>query len=156
MDSLLERHLNNMYEVVAMVKQLGLPTWCMTLSCVDLWLPEHIQIIARTQGKSLTNEEVDALSYNERSLILNLNPVDVSKRFQYRDETLFTEIRFTNANPIGKIVYYALHIEFQMRGSSHLYALMWTSEILRLVKEKRDEVLNPSKANYDPKLTELS
>ena len=29
-------------------------------------------------------------------------------------------------------------------------------ELLRLVKEKRDEVLNPSKANYDPKLTELS
>ena len=82
MDSLLERHLNNMYEVVAMVKQLGLPTWFMTLSCVDPWLPEHIQIIARTQGKSLTNKEVDALSYNERCLILNLNPVDVAKGFQ--------------------------------------------------------------------------
>jgi hypothetical protein len=25
-----------MYEVVAMIKQLGIPTWFMTLSCADL------------------------------------------------------------------------------------------------------------------------
>ena len=178
--------------------------------------------------------------------MLNVNPVVVAKHFQYRVET-FTEILLTNANPISKIVYYALRIEFQMRGSPHLHALIWTSdcpelthdtkqayihfidehvqaclpdqsqdpelhefvktyekhshsktcrkyknikcrfnfghfftnktivaetlsddlnpekktstidrqkEILRLVKEKIDEVLNPSKANYNPTLTE--
>ena len=236
-----------MYEVVAMVKQLGIPTWFMTLSCADLRWPELFQIIARTQGKNLTNEQVDALSYNERCSMLNVNPVVVAKHFQYRVETFFTEILLTNANPIGKIVYYALRIEFQMRGSPHLHALIWTSdcpelthdtkeayihfidehvqaclpdqsqdpelhelvktyqkhshsktcrkyknikcrfnfghfftnktivaeplsddlnpekktstidrqkEILRLVKEKIDEVLNPSKANYNPTLTE--
>ena len=236
-----------MYEVVAMVKQLGIPTWFMTLSCADLRWPELFQIIARTQGKNLTNEQVDALSYNERCSMLNVNPVVVAKHFQYRVETFFTEILLTNANPIGKIIYYALRIEFQMRGSPHLHALIWTSdcpelthdtkeayihfidehvqsylpdqsqdpelhelvktyqkhshsktcrkyknikcrfnfghfftnktivaeplsddlnpeektstidrqkEILRLVKEKIDEVLNPSKANYDPTLTE--
>ncbi|XP_068758167.1 uncharacterized protein [Montipora capricornis] len=205
------------------------------------------QIIARTQGKNLTNEQVDALSYNERCSMLNVNPVVVAKHFQYRVETFFTEILLSNTNPIGKIVYYALRIEFQMRGSPHLHALIWTSdcpklthdtkeayiyfidehvqaclpdqnedselheivktyqkhshsktcrkyknmkcrfnfghfftnktivaeplsddldpevktstidrqkEILRLIKEKIDEVLNPSKANYDPTLTE--
>ena len=40
-----------MNEVVAMVKQLGIPTWFMTLSCADLRWPELFQIIARTQGK---------------------------------------------------------------------------------------------------------
>ena len=34
----------------------------------------------------------------------------------------------TNANPIGKIIYYALRVEFQMRGSPHLHALIWTSD----------------------------
>ena len=29
-----------MYEVVAMVKQLGIPTWFMTLSCADLRWPK--------------------------------------------------------------------------------------------------------------------
>ena len=34
-----------MYEVVAMVKQLGIPTWFMTLSRADLRWPELFQII---------------------------------------------------------------------------------------------------------------
>ena len=60
------------YEVVAMVKQLGIPTWFMTLSCADLRWPELFQIIARTQGKNMTDEQVEALSYNERCSMLNL------------------------------------------------------------------------------------
>ena len=50
-----------MYEVVAMVKQLGIPTWFMTLSCADLRWPELFQIISRMQEKDITDEEVDAL-----------------------------------------------------------------------------------------------
>ena len=50
-----------MYEVVAMVKQLGIPTWFMMLSCADLRWPELFQIIAKMQGKKMTNEELDAL-----------------------------------------------------------------------------------------------
>ena len=53
-----------MYEVVAMVKQLGIPTWFMTLSCADLRWPELFQIIARTQGQNMSKEEVEALSYH--------------------------------------------------------------------------------------------
>ena len=54
----------------------------MTLSCADRRCPELFQIMARTQEKSLTNEQVAALSYNERLLMLNLNPVDVAEHFQ--------------------------------------------------------------------------
>ena len=71
-----------MYEVVAMVKQLGIPTWFMTLSCADLRWPELFQIISRMQGKDITDEDVDALSYDEKCKMLNLNPVIVAKHFQ--------------------------------------------------------------------------
>ena len=40
----------------------------------------------------------------------------------------------SNANPIGKIVYYALRIEFHMRGSPHLHALIWTSDCPKLIQ----------------------
>ena len=43
----------------------------------------------------------------------------------------------SNAKPIGKIIYYALRIEFQMRGSPHLHALIWTSDCPRLTSENR-------------------
>lgn len=54
-----------MYEVVAMVKQLGIPTWFVTLSCADLRWPELFQIIARTNGTNMTDEQVEALSYED-------------------------------------------------------------------------------------------
>ena len=99
-----------MYEVIAMVKQLGIPTWFITISCADLKWPELFQILSRIQGKNLTDEQVDALSYNERCQMLNLNPVVVAKHFQYRVETFLSEVLLTKAKPIGKLLYYALHI----------------------------------------------
>ena len=131
-----------MYEVVAMVKQLGIPTWFMTHSCADLRWPELFQIIARTKGNNMTDQEVDALSYHERCSMLNLNPVIVAKHFQYRVETFFRDVLLTNANPVGKIVYYALRIELQMRGSPHLHALIWTSDCPDLTNDTKDAYID--------------
>ena len=78
------------------------------LSCADLRWPELFQIIAKMPGKKMTNEELDALSYNERCQMLSTNPVIVAKHPQYRVETFFNEVLLSKANPIGKIVYYAL------------------------------------------------
>jgi len=64
-----------MREVIAMVKQLGIPTWFM----FHLRWPELFQILARIQGNELTDKQVDALSCNERRPMLNLNPVVVAK-----------------------------------------------------------------------------
>ena len=95
-----------MYEVVAMVKQLGIPAWFMTLSCADLRWPELFKIVARTE------DEIEALSYVERCQMLNPNPVVTAKHFQHRVETFFSEVLLSQSNPIGKITYYALRIEF--------------------------------------------
>ena len=114
----------------------------MTLLCADLRWPELFQIIATTKGKNMTNEEVSALSYSERCSMLNLNPVIVAKHFQYRVKTFFTEVLLSNANPIGKIVYYALRIEFQMRGSPHLHALIWTSDCPKLNEDNKQAYID--------------
>ena len=91
------------------------------ISCADLRWPELFQIIAKMQGKKMTNKDLDALSYNERCQMLNTNPVIVAKHFQYRVETFFNEVLLSKVNLIGKIVYYALHIEFKMRGNLPIY-----------------------------------
>ena len=127
-----------MYEVVAMVKQLGIPTWFMTLSCADLRWPELFKIVARTQGRDITEDAIEALSYTERCHMLNANPVVTAKHFQHRVETFFSEVLLSQINPIGKITYYDLRIEFQMRGSPHLHALIWTSDCPRLTSENID------------------
>ena len=60
-----------------------------------------------------------------------------AKHFQHRVETFFSEV-LSQSNPIGKITYYALRIEFQMRGSPHLHALIWTSDCPKLISENKD------------------
>ena len=127
-----------MYEVVAVVKQLGIPTWFMTLSCADLRWPELFKIVARTQGSDITEDEIEALSYVERCQMLNVNPVVTAKHFQHKVETFFSEVLLSQSNPVGKITYYALRIEFQMRGSPHLHALIWTADCPKLTSENKD------------------
>ena len=44
-----------LFEVLAMVKQLGLPTFFMTLSCADLRWNELITIISKLKGEDLSD-----------------------------------------------------------------------------------------------------
>ena len=90
--------------MVAMVKQLGIPTCFMTLSCADLRWSELFQI-ARTQGRDITEEQIEALSYVERCQLLNSNPVVTAKHFQHRVETFFSDVLLSENNTIGKVIY---------------------------------------------------
>ena len=108
-----------------MVKQLGIPPWFMTITCADFTWPELFLIIARTQGINMTDEKVETLSYFDRCSLLNLNPVLAAEHLQCRAETFF-KVLMRSANPTGKIIYYALRIEFRMKGLLHVHALIWT------------------------------
>ena len=96
--------------------------------------------------------------------MLNLNPVVVAKHFQHRVESFFTEVLLSQSNPIGKIIYYALRVEFQMRGSPHLHALIWTSDCPKLTSDNKDAYIkfidnhvqgNLPDKNTEPELHEL-
>ena len=62
-----------LYDVLAMVKQLGLPTFFLTLSCADLRWKELMQIISRLNKIDFENE--NDMGYFDRCNILNQNPV---------------------------------------------------------------------------------
>ncbi len=79
------------YDLLAMIRQLGTPTWFFTLSAADLKWPDMIQTIARQYSVHYTDEEVAVLSFEERSNWLKRNPVTAARHFQYRLDTLFQE-----------------------------------------------------------------
>ena len=60
----------------------------------------------------------------------------VAKHFQYRVEKFFRDVLLSNPNPTGKIVYYALCIEF------HLHALIWTSDCPELTNDTKDAYID--------------
>ena len=92
--------------VLAMVKQLGQPTFFLTLSCADLKWNELISVISKLNNFNLFEEKVQNLSYRERCKLLNMNPVLVAQHFQFCVEVFFKEI-FVDGS-LGKIKYYVI------------------------------------------------
>ena len=100
-----------LYNVLAMVKQLGIPTYFLTLLRADLRSEELPYIINRLNNLGLRKEELKILSYQERCNLSNNNSVLVPGQFQYKVEVFFREIIFDG--PLGKTKYYAIRIEFK-------------------------------------------
>ena len=113
-----------LYDVLAMVKQLAISTYFLTLSCADLTQEELPYIINKLNSLGLSEEEPKNLTYPERCNLLNNNPVLAARHFQYKVEVFFKEILLDR--PLGKIKYYAVLIEFQERGSLHVHSFLWT------------------------------
>ena len=72
-----------LYDVLDTVKQLGISTYFITLSCVDLRWDELPYIINKFNNLGLNDEELRNLNYLERCNLLSNNPVLVARHFQY-------------------------------------------------------------------------
>ena len=116
------------YDLLAMIRQLGTPTWFFTLSAADMKWPDMIQTIAKQYGVHYTDEQVHALSFDEKSSWLRRNPVTAARHFQYRLNTFFQEFLKSTAKPLGEIVDYGIRIEFQARGSPHAHCVIWVKD----------------------------
>ena len=128
------------YDILAMMSQLGTPTWFFTLSAADMMWPDMIQTIARQSGVFLTDDDVKNLSYEERCTWLRLNPVTAVRHFHYRLETFVKHVIMSNAKPLGEVVDYAIRIEFQARGSPHAHTLLWVKNAPQINVQIDDEV----------------
>ena len=129
-----------LYDVLAMLKSLGIPTWFLTLSAADLHWPEMIQAIARQFGIRVPNDAIDNMSVAEKSLFLRHNPVTGVRMFLHRVENFFSKYLLSSANPIGVITDYVIKIEFQMRGSPHAHCLVWVKNAPKIDKNTDGEV----------------
>ena len=112
-----------LFEVLAMVKQLGIPTFFMTLSCADLRWNELVEIISKLNRLDFSDDVIKNMTYQERCNTLNKNPVLVPRHFQYRVEIFFKVIVLDG--PLRKTTYYAIRVEFQVSGSPHIHSFIW-------------------------------
>ena len=113
------------YDVRAMIKQLGCPTFFLTLSCADMKWKKIPEIISKLNKLNLPKEYLESMNYFEKCELLNSNPVLLARHFQHRVETFFKEILLIPLSTIGKVTYYAIRTEFQVRGSPHVHSSIW-------------------------------
>ena len=117
-----------LFDVVAMIKQLGPPTWWMTFSCADLRWNEIYRILSKLKGQEISDTEIANMTYDEKCKMLNSNPVVVAKHFQYHVECLFRDVLLGSGDPVGKVLYDAIRIKFQFRGSPSAHCFIWIKD----------------------------
>ena len=73
-----------------------------------------IKTIARQYGVMYTDEQVDNLSFEDKSNWLRRNPVRAARHFQYHLNVFFNDFLKSNAKPLGEITDYAITNEFHL------------------------------------------
>ena len=77
-----------LHNILAMVKQIGIPTYFWILSCADLKWKELSYFINRL-NLGLSDGELKPLSYQKRCILVNNNPVLLARHFKYNVEIFF-------------------------------------------------------------------
>ena len=117
-------------DVVAMIRQLGIPTLFLSFSANDLHWTELIV----TLGKLVDNTDYtkalnnNSLSWETRSPLVQSDPVTCVRHFDHR-VSQFIQTVFKHPNsPLGEMEDYLYRVEFQQRGSPHIHMLVWIKQ----------------------------
>ena len=106
---------------------------------IDLRWNELVEIISKLIRLDFSDDVIKNMTYQKGCNTLNKNPVLVARHFQYRVETFFKVIVLDE--PLVKTSYYAIRVEFQVRGSPHIHSFIWILNAPKLSKETKDEYI---------------
>ena len=125
-------------EVMAMIRQLGCATIFLTLSAAETKWSELIVILTQVlENKVITLEEAENMSYEKKCDLIRNDPVTCVRYFEHRLKCLWEIL----SAPCGPFQGYELEdkyvrIEFQVRGSPHVHALLWLKNAPKYDKDK--------------------
>ena len=111
--------------LLAAVKQFGIFTFFTTLSLSDLKWIDTLQVIARQQGRALSEDDVKKMTWNKKWDLLRSNLLTTARHFYHRLQCFFNTILLGPSQPLGKIIHYSYRIEFQQRGSPNAHIVIW-------------------------------
>ncbi|CAG2195295.1 unnamed protein product [Mytilus edulis] len=111
-------------DLLATVRQLGIPTWFATFSAADMRWTEVLQLLVEQQKCAQSLEDLD---WTGKSEVLRNNPVMNAVMFDHRFHTFLKEI-IIKRKIIGNVKDHFHRIEFQQRGSPHAHCLFWIED----------------------------
>lgn len=116
-------------DVFAMIRQLGTPTWFCSFSSAETKWPPLLKCLNKlVKQKSLTDEEVSALTWEEKCILIKSDPVTCARYLEHRFQTFLVNVMKSKMNPIGENVDLFYRVEFQQRGSPHVHILIWIKD----------------------------
>ncbi|XP_061190194.1 uncharacterized protein LOC133198057 [Saccostrea echinata] len=127
-------------DVFAMIRQLGLPTWFISLSSADTRWQDLLKTLATLDGKTLSQEELEDLNWNEKSKLVKQDPVTCARFFDNRVQLFINTFLKSPHNPLGVVTDVFRRVEFQNRGSPHIHMLVWTSDAPKHKENSNEEI----------------
>lgn len=143
--------------LIAMVKNLGAPTWFLTLSCNDLNWDDILRSLLIAAGRP--DENPNDLNFNDKQKLVDEHLVTLSRQFMIRVNAFMRLLKNDDQILGGKLTDFWWRIEFQNRGSPHLHMLCWIENAPNFdTREGRsliNEIVSCSLSNEDDELNEI-
>ncbi len=131
-------------EVLAMIRQIGIPTLFLTLSSAETKWPELLIILSKViNGNDICKQEAEQMSYTDKCELIRKDPVTCARYFDKRIRELFSVLSAPNG-PFGKyvIVDHYIRVEFQHRGSPHVHCLIWLYDAPKYIAGNTESLKN--------------
>ena len=129
-------------DIFAMIRQLSLPTWFMSLSAADTRWTDLLKMLAKlNDGIYYSEKELENLSWQEKTKLVQKDPVTCSRYFDHRVQEFLNTVLKSSCEPIGKLLDYFYRVEFQQRGSPHIHMLIWIENAPTLETNSEREIV---------------
>ena len=129
-------------DIFAMIRQLSLPTWFMSLSAADTRWTDLLKMLAKlNDGIDYSEKELENLSWQEKTKLVQKDPVTCSRFFDHRVQEFLNTVLKSSCEPIGKLLDYFYRVEFQQRGSPHIHMLVWIENAPTLETNSEREIV---------------
>ena len=129
-------------DIFAMIRQLSLPTWFMSLSAADTRWTDLLKMLAKlNDGIEYSEEELEHLTWQEKTKLVQKDPVTCSRYFDHRVQEFLNTVLKSSCEPIGKLLDFFYRVEFQQRGSPHIHMLVWIENAPTLETHSEKEIV---------------
>ena len=129
-------------DIFAMIRQLSLPAWFMSLSAADTRWTDLLKMLAKlNDGIYYSEKELENLSWQEKTKLVQKDPVTCSRYFDHRVQEFLNTVLKSSCEPIGKLLDYFYRVEFQQRGSPHIHMLVWIENAPTLETNSEREIV---------------
>ena len=123
-------------EINAMIRQIGCPTFFITLSPQEIeWNELIVILVFALEQREISLDEAKIMDREKKIELVRNDPITVARYFESRMNEMLKYIFHPNG-PFkeNKVLDYFWRIEFQSRGSPHIHMITW----------------NENAPNYDP------
>ena len=129
-------------DIFAMIRQLSLPTWFMSLSAADTRWTDMLKMLAKlNDGIEYSEKELEHLTWQEKTKLVQKDPVTCSRYFDHRVQEFLNTVLKSSCEPIGKLLDFFYRVEFQQRGSPHIHMLVWIENASTLETHSEEEIV---------------